>query len=60
MPKDDIYRNGDSVVHKVFGEGVVISSDGNILTIAFSHPHGVKKIVAGHPSIRKKRKDEMN
>ena len=59
-PRDDIYRNGDSVIHKVFGEGVVISSDGNILTIAFPHPYGVKKIVAGHPSIRKKRKEDMN
>ena len=59
-PKDNIYRNGDIVIHKIYGEGVVIKNDGGILQIAFSHPHGIKKIVAGHPSIRKKTKEDYN
>ena len=59
-PKDSIYRNGDSVIHKIYGEGVVIGNDGGVLQIAFAHPYGIKKILAGHPSIRKKGKDDYS
>ena len=59
-PKDSISRNGDSVIHKIYGEGVVIGNDGGVLQIAFSHPYGIKKILAGHPSIRKKGKDDYS
>ena len=59
-PKDDLYRNGDTVIHKIYGEGIVIGSDSGVLQIAFSHPYGVKKILASHPSIRKKKKEEYN
>ncbi|MBQ1910520.1 MAG: UvrD-helicase domain-containing protein, partial [Erysipelotrichaceae bacterium] len=40
-PKDSIYRNGDSVIHKIYGEGVVIGNDGGVLQIAFAHPYGI-------------------
>ncbi len=46
------YNVGDKVVHSVYGEGIVVGI-GNILTIAFSHPYGIKKIMKGHKSIRK-------
>ena len=59
-PKDSIYRNGDSVIHKIYGAGVVIDNDGGVLQIAFAHPYGIKKILAGHPSIRKKGKDDYS
>jgi len=59
-PKDDQYRNGDTVIHKIYGEGIVIGSDNGVLQIAFSHPYGVKKILASHPSIRKKKKEEYS
>ena len=59
-PKDQVYRNGDAVIHKIYGEGVVIGSSGGVLQIAFAHPHGVKKILASHPSIRKKGKDDYS
>ncbi len=59
-PKDDQYRNGDTVIHKIYGEGIVIGSENGVLQIAFSHPHGVKKILASHPSIRKKKKEEYS
>ena len=59
-PKEDLYRNGDTVIHKIYGEGIVIGSDSGILQIAFSHPYGVKKILASHPSIRKKKKEEYS
>ena len=53
-PKDDVYRNGDAVIHKIYGEGIVIGIDNGVLQVAFPHPHGIKKILASHPSIRKK------
>ena len=59
-PKDNTYRNGDIVIHKIYGEGVVIANDMGVLQIAFSHPHGVKKILATHPSIRKKGKEDYS
>jgi len=54
------YRNGDIVIHSIFGEGIVIDSNNGVLSIAFSHPHGVKKILSVHPSIRKKTSDDYN
>ena len=29
-PKDQIYRNGDTVIHKIYGEGIVIGNDGGV------------------------------
>ena len=49
-----LLRKGDTVVHKVFGEGIVLKLDGQIASIAFPYPHGVKKIAAGHPALQKK------
>lgn len=48
------YKTGDHLTHVKFGEGVVISCKGGIVEIAFPYPYGVKKIVAGHPSLKKK------
>ena len=51
---DDVcYGPGDKVIHDVFGAGVVISIDGSIVSIAFAHPYGVKKLLKGHKSIKK-------
>lgn len=47
------YAAGDKIIHDVFGEGVIISIDGSVVNIAFSHPHGVKKLLKGHKSIKK-------
>ena len=46
------YSVGDHVIHDIYGEGVVVAI-GSILTVAFSHPYGIKKIMKGHKSIRK-------
>lgn len=54
------YRKGDIVTHKIFGDGVVVSNDRGILSIAFSYPHGVKKILCSHPSIKKKNKNDYS
>jgi Superfamily I DNA and RNA helicases len=47
------YKCGEKISHNDFGEGVIISVDKTILTVAFPHPHGIKKIMKGHRSIRK-------
>lgn len=59
-PQKSKYRNGDIVIHKVFGEGVVISIDGPVLSIAFPHPHGIKKIASTFPGIRKKESNDYS
>jgi DNA helicase-2/ATP-dependent DNA helicase PcrA len=51
---DDVsYNVGDHVKHDEFGEGVVVSCDKSLVTIAFPHPYGIKKIMAKHKSISK-------
>lgn len=47
------YQKGDRVVHTVFKEGIVVKVDGNFIDVAFAFPHGVKKILGSHPSIKK-------
>ena len=53
IDNDADYNIGDRVVHTVFGNGVVVGIDKTILSIAFPHPHGIKKLIKGHKSIRK-------
>lgn len=48
------YKKGDHVIHGIFGEGIIVRINGKVLEVAFGYPHGVKKIMANHPSIRKK------
>jgi len=45
---------GDKVIHTVFGEGIVVSMDEDVATIAFPAPHGIKKIIESHPALKKK------
>ena len=52
IDKTDEYSVGDQVIHDIYGDGVVVAI-GSILTVAFSHPYGIKKIMKGHKSIRK-------
>ena len=47
------YTPGEKVIHDKYGEGVIISVDKSILTIAFAHPHGIVKIMKGHKSLKK-------
>jgi len=44
---------GDFVYHDVFGSGKVIDLSGSIATIAFKHPHGIKKLMKNHKSLKK-------
>ena len=45
-------KNGMTIQHTTYGEGVILSIQDGIAEIAFSFPHGVKKIMADHPSIQ--------
>ena len=47
------YKNGDKVYHDVFGEGIVLKSEGGNVQIAFSFPYGVKTIAASFPKLHK-------
>jgi len=47
------YNLGDKVKHDSFGVGVVVGVDKSILSVAFPHPYGIKKLIKGHKSIQK-------
>ncbi|MBP3765878.1 MAG: UvrD-helicase domain-containing protein [Bacilli bacterium] len=47
------YSVGDKVEHDTYGVGIIVSMDKSIVTIAFPHPIGIKKMIKGHKSIRK-------
>lgn len=47
------YKTGDKVRHTVYEEGIIVSIEAGIGTIAFSHPHGIRKILLNHPTITK-------
>ncbi len=47
-------KEGDKVNHTIFGDGVVISVNGNLATIAFRYGIGVKTIAANHKYLTKK------
>ena len=49
-----VIREGDKVIHTVFGEGVVVNISGGIATIAFKHGVGIKSIAANHKYLTKK------
>ena len=50
---DQNYQPGDHVNHIDYGEGVVVSVDKSLMTIAFPHPIGTKKFIKNHKSITK-------
>ena len=47
------FKEGDHINHTEYGEGVIISVDKSIITVAFAHPYGVKKLMKNHRSISK-------
>ncbi len=47
------YEVGERISHTEFGEGIVVSVEKSIITVAFPHPIGIKKLMKGHPNITK-------
>jgi DNA helicase-2/ATP-dependent DNA helicase PcrA len=45
---------GDTVVHTIFGEGIVIGKNDNMIDVIFKNPHGVKTLNSKHKNITKK------
>ncbi len=48
------FEKGDQVVHKAFGEGIVLGVEGAMIKVAFPFPFGTKTLLGTHPSISKK------
>jgi len=48
----NIYKGGERVHHEVFGDGLIISSQGDVLTVAFSKA-GLKKLSASIAPLKK-------
>lgn len=48
------FNIGDSIVHTMFGSGIITSINDDVLEILFKHPHGTKSIVKNHKSIIRK------
>ncbi|WP_305179546.1 ATP-dependent helicase [Faecalibaculum rodentium] len=46
-------RKGDHVEHTVYGAGVVTEVQKDIVSVAFGHPNGVRKLNMHHPSLQK-------
>ncbi|MDD5793048.1 MAG: 3'-5' exonuclease [Erysipelotrichaceae bacterium] len=57
---DCVYRVNDQIIHKIYGEGRIVSIDGDLVNIAFPYPIGIKKMLAKHPSFRKKEGKDFN
>ena len=47
------YNIGDYVYHEIFGQGKVVDIQGSLISIAFKHPYGIKKLMKNHKSITK-------
>lgn len=43
--EDANYKKDDYVYHEVFGQGKVLDVNGSVVTIAFKHPYGIKKLM---------------
>jgi len=57
--EDANYASGDLINHTEYGQGVIISVDKSIITVAFPHPYGVKKLMKNHKSISKVEVSQM-
>jgi DNA helicase-2/ATP-dependent DNA helicase PcrA len=45
---------GDTIVHTIFGEGIVIGKNGDTIEVIFKSPHGTKVLNSRHKNITKK------
>ncbi|AYJ01406.1 hypothetical protein CWO85_02745 [Candidatus Phytoplasma ziziphi] len=47
------YKAGEKVMHDIFGKGFIIAVNKDILSIIFPKPHGIKKILITHSTLKK-------
>ncbi len=50
---DVIYKNGDIVIHTIYGKGVVIGVDDKFVSVAFAKNFGIRKLMKNHKSLKK-------
>ena len=51
---DDVdFKDGDIINHDVYGKGVVVSINGDIITVAFNKKYGIKKLLKNYKGITK-------
>ena len=52
--EEDIdYQVGDYVYHETFGTGRVVEVTNTLVSVAFKHPHGIKKLMKNHKKLSK-------
>lgn len=52
--EEDIdYQVGDFVYHETFGTGKVVEVTKTLVSVAFKHPHGIKKLMKNHKKLSK-------
>ena len=47
------YKEGDVVMHTMYGKGVVVGVDKTLVSVAFSRQYGVRKLMKNHKSLKK-------
>lgn len=47
------YQVGDYVYHDSFGTGKVVEVTNTLVSVAFKHPHGIKKLMKNHKKLSK-------
>ena len=47
------YQVGDYVYHESFGTGRVVEVSNTLVSVAFKHPHGIKKLMKNHKKLSK-------
>ncbi len=47
------YQVGDYVYHETFGTGKVVEVTNSLVSVAFKHPHGIKKLMKNHKKLSK-------
>ena len=47
------YQVGDYVYHDTFGTGRVVEVTNTLVSVAFKHPHGIKKLLKNHKKLSK-------
>ncbi len=53
VQEESQFEIGDKVEHQIFGAGKIVAIEGEVAVIAFSADHGIKKIILGHPTLKK-------
>lgn len=52
--EEDIdYKVGDYVFHENFGQGKVVEVTNTLVSVAFKHPYGIRKLMKNHKSLSK-------